>query len=68
MKEELAQSRATNALVRSADTQRFGLLWMSDAKIARAIAMLAQDGIAMRRADLFDTTILSEINRQGIVT
>jgi len=66
--EELAQSRATNALVRSADTQRFGLLWMSDAKIARAIAMLAEDGIAMKRADLFDTTILSDLNRQGTVT
>jgi ABC-type nitrate/sulfonate/bicarbonate transport system substrate-binding protein len=67
MKTELAQARATNALVRSADTQRNGLLWMSEAKIARAIAMLAQDGIAVRSSDLFDTTILSELNRQGIL-
>jgi hypothetical protein len=68
IKEELAQARATNALVRSLDTHRNGLLWMSDAKIARAIAMLANDGIAVRSTDLFDTTLLSELNRQGIVT
>jgi ABC-type nitrate/sulfonate/bicarbonate transport system substrate-binding protein len=68
LREELAQARATNALVRSPDTQRNGLFWMSEAKIARAIAMLAQDGIPMRSADLFDTTILSELNqRQGIL-
>jgi ABC-type nitrate/sulfonate/bicarbonate transport system substrate-binding protein len=67
MQAELAQARATNALVRSPDTQRNGLLWMSEAKIARAVAMLAQDGIAVRGADLFDTSILSELNRQGLV-
>jgi hypothetical protein len=68
MKEEIAQARATNALVRSSDTHRNGLLWMSDEKIEREVAMLARDGIAVHRADLFDTTLLSELNRQGIVT
>jgi len=67
-KEELAQARATNALVRSPETRSNGLLWMSETKIARAIAMLAHDGIELRSADLFDTTMLSELNRQGIVT
>ncbi len=61
LKEQALQSRANNALIVSDDTRRHGLLCMSDAKMARAIAVLATSGIAMRAHDLFDPSILDEL-------
>jgi ABC-type nitrate/sulfonate/bicarbonate transport system substrate-binding protein len=62
-KQQALESRATNALLTSSDTREQGLLWMSEAKIRREVEKLARDGIVMRASDLFDTTLLAEINK-----
>jgi len=58
------ESRATNAMFTSTDTQAHGLLWMPAAKIAGTIAALHRAGIAMRANDLFDTSLLAELNAE----
>lgn len=61
-KQQSMQSRAQNLLVTSSDTQAHGLLWMSPPKIAAAVASLAREGIPVRATDLFDTSLLAELN------
>lgn len=61
-RQEILQSRACNALVTSPDTQVHGLFWMSDEKIARTIVGLRREGISARASDLFDTSVLPELN------
>jgi ABC-type nitrate/sulfonate/bicarbonate transport system substrate-binding protein len=67
-KQQRLESRATNALVTSPETKTHGLLWMSAAKIRGIIAALGRDGIAVRAAELFDTTLLAEINAETPTT
>ncbi len=61
-KQQALQSRATNALLAASETPAHGLFWMSPASIARAMAVLRVEGIAARASDLFDTTLLAEID------
>jgi ABC-type nitrate/sulfonate/bicarbonate transport system substrate-binding protein len=63
LKQQLLQSRATNALMTSPDTQVHGLFWMSQPAIARAMEDLHREGISMSASDLFDTSILTEMNK-----
>jgi ABC-type nitrate/sulfonate/bicarbonate transport system substrate-binding protein len=68
-RQEALQSRATNTLVASADTSAHGLFWMSDDKIARTIAVLRREGMLVTADDLFDNSVLAELNRSaGIVS
>jgi ABC-type nitrate/sulfonate/bicarbonate transport system substrate-binding protein len=68
-RQEALQSRATNALITSTDTPAHGLFWMSDDKIARTVAALRREGMAVGANDLFDTSVLAELNRTaGIVS
>jgi ABC-type nitrate/sulfonate/bicarbonate transport system substrate-binding protein len=68
-RQEALQSRATNALITSADTPAHGLFWMSDESIARTIAVLQREGMAMSASDLFDNSVLVELNRTaGVVS
>ncbi len=61
LKQQQLQSRANDALIASDDTRRHGLLWMSDAKMARAIAVLATSGIPSNAHDLFDRSVLESL-------
>jgi len=68
-RQEALQSRATNALITSTDTPAHGLFWMSDDKIARTIAVLRREGMAVGASDLFDNSVLVDLNRTaGIVS
>jgi len=61
-KQQALQSRATNALLARTDTRAHGFFWMSPASIERAVAELRLEGIHAHAADLFDTTLLAEID------
>jgi ABC-type nitrate/sulfonate/bicarbonate transport system substrate-binding protein len=65
LKQQQLQSRATDALIVSDDTRKHGLLWMSDAKMAQALAVLSSSGMSMRAQDMFDRSILDGLS-QGI--
>jgi ABC-type nitrate/sulfonate/bicarbonate transport system substrate-binding protein len=60
-KQQLLESRATNALLTSPGTRAHGLLWMSPQQMDRTIAQLGLDGVKISVAELFDTSLLAEI-------
>jgi ABC-type nitrate/sulfonate/bicarbonate transport system substrate-binding protein len=62
-RQQALQSRATNTLVTSSETSSHGLFWMSPDKIAQSVAGLQREGMPVR-ADLFDNSLLAEINRR----
>ncbi len=62
LKQQQLESRAVDALIVSDDTRRHGLLWMSDAKMAQALAVLSSSGTTMRAHDLFDRSLLDALH------
>jgi len=56
------QMRATNALLATPETHGHGLFSMSPAAIERCVAVLQREGIPAQASDLFDTTLLDEID------
>ncbi len=61
-RQQALQSRATNALLATPETRAHGYFWMSPESIERAVAELRLEGIPARATDLFDTTLLAEID------
>jgi len=62
-KQQKLQSRATNALLSSAGTRVHGLFWMTQAQMDRTIAELKLEGITSTAAELFDPSLIAEIDQ-----
>jgi ABC-type nitrate/sulfonate/bicarbonate transport system substrate-binding protein len=62
-KQQTLQSRATNALLTSAGTRAHGLFWMTEPQMERTIDQLRIEGITATAAELFDPSLLLEIDR-----
>jgi ABC-type nitrate/sulfonate/bicarbonate transport system substrate-binding protein len=62
-KQQLLESRATNALLASPGPRTHGLFWMSPQQMERTIAQLRIEGVTMRAAELFDPSVIDEIDR-----
>jgi ABC-type nitrate/sulfonate/bicarbonate transport system substrate-binding protein len=64
-KQQTLQSRATNALLRSPGTRAHGLFWMTQQQMERTITQLQLEGMTASVAELFDPSILVEIDRRA---
>jgi ABC-type nitrate/sulfonate/bicarbonate transport system substrate-binding protein len=62
-KQQRLQSRATNALLKSTGARAHGLFWMTQPQMERTIDQLRLEGITASTAELFDPSLLVEIDR-----
>jgi ABC-type nitrate/sulfonate/bicarbonate transport system substrate-binding protein len=62
-KQQKLQSRATNALLTSPGTRTHGLFWMTTSQMEHTIAELKLEGITITAAELFDPSVIAEIDQ-----
>jgi ABC-type nitrate/sulfonate/bicarbonate transport system substrate-binding protein len=67
-KQQLLESRATNALLTSPGTHAHGLFWMSPQQMDRTIAQLRLEGVTIGVAELFDPSLIDEIDQPRATT